>query len=348
MSKKPPPKQFIKTPINGTKFTLLVSSAKGGVGKSLVAMILGMNFASRGLRTLICEVDEREHVSAAFQQKASQGECITLHEQLPQLYAVNIQFQSALREYAFMKLKFKTLYQLLLDNPLMKALINLVPGVQDLVSLGKAFHHERQQNHHGQPLWDRIIVDAPATGHGLTFLSLPKIIQNTVKGGNLRKEADAMWDLLSHTDRCAIHLVSLAEEMSVQESLDLYRSLQDDLQLAVQHIWINRFPQPVFQHSTSQQWHDFCQQHSTDLWQTYDHLITEEQAKYQYAQKRIDPLYALNLPMSTITQLPQDTQQQISLILQALLPSSPLDHSNTDIDSLHLSSISSPHNTDIS
>ena len=57
MSKKQPPKQFIKTPINGTKFTLLISSAKGGVGKSTVAVNLAFAFQNLGLKVGILDAD---------------------------------------------------------------------------------------------------------------------------------------------------------------------------------------------------------------------------------------------------------------------------------------------------
>ena len=242
-----------------TRFHLV--SGKGGVGKSTVSLLLGLHFASQGLKTLICEVDQRGFCLRAFQYNPDQigGEIYTLtSEDFPfsSLSGVNIQFKSALLEYGSMKLKMKSLSALLLDNPLSQALMSLVPGVQDLVAFGKSFHHEREEEKpsffsspfkrkgEGQSevkkKWDRVILDAPATGHGLTFLNLPKLVCQTVPFGNLKREASDMWDLVSQPTRCTLHVVSLAEELPVQETRHLCSALETGLELKPGVIWTNR------------------------------------------------------------------------------------------------------------
>lgn len=242
-----------------TRFHLV--SGKGGVGKSSVSLLLGLYFASQGLKTLVCEVDQRGFCLKTFGHDPGQvgGEIKALSSPdfpLSSLYGVNIDFKTALIEYGSMKLKVKSLSSLLLTNPLSQALISLVPGVQDLVAFGKAFHHEREEisssfftsrrksssSSKSNKKWDRVILDAPATGHGLTFLTLPKLIYQTVPFGNLHKEALEMWNLVSQPHRCTVHVVSLAEELPVQETVELCRSLEETLELKPQVLWTNRLP----------------------------------------------------------------------------------------------------------
>ena len=216
-----------------------VVMGKGGVGKSTVAMTLGLHFAQSGLRTLICEVDDREMMTYAFQVPASHSEVRSLQKNLS---VVSIDTQSALSEYGVLKLKVKALSSLLTENPLTRALISIVPGVADLIALGKAFNHERQPHPtlSGVFKWDRIIVDAPSTGHGLTFLRLPQVIREVVPSGNMRREADDMWSLIANPDRSSVHVVSTPEELPIQEAKELWCTLENELKLTPQALWCNK------------------------------------------------------------------------------------------------------------
>lgn len=210
-------------------------TGKGGVGKSAVAMTLGLYFARHGLKTLICEVDRREMMTQAFEVAPSRSELRSLTHDLS---AVSIETQSALGEYGVLKLKVKALSTLLTENPLTRALLAIVPGVADLIALGKAFNHEREVGLDG-PLWDRVIVDAPSTGHGLTFMRLPQLIREVVPSGNMRREADAMWSLISDPARTVVHVVATPEEMPTQEARELWSSLSEKVGVTPQSLWVN-------------------------------------------------------------------------------------------------------------
>ena len=67
--------------------------------------------------------------------------------------------------------------------------------MNELLMLGKAFNHEREVDEYNQPRWDHVIIDAPATGHGITLLGLPNIIADAVPSGNMHDEAILMQSL---------------------------------------------------------------------------------------------------------------------------------------------------------
>jgi len=236
-------------------------TGKGGVGKSTISMALGMAFSQRGWRTLICEIDHREMMTQAFQVPPSQSEVRSLDDYLS---VVSIDTQSALSEYGALKLKLKALSTLLTENPLTRALVSIVPGSADLIALGKAFNHERERDRRGY-VWDRIIVDAPSTGHGLTFMRLPQVIRDVVPSGNIRGEADEMWALLSDQTRTLIHVVTVPEELPTQETLELWRALEDDVGLSPQVLWVNMCESPPF---TDRSWTAIQQLRTSDPPQT--------------------------------------------------------------------------------
>jgi hypothetical protein len=305
-----------------------VVTGKGGVGKSTVCATLGMALAMRGQKTLICEVDDRNFFSQAFQSKKSRGHIEPLSIPLwsgesegarGALSAVNIQFDEALSEYGMLKLKVKALSSLFVENPLTRSLLSLVPGVSDLVALGKAFHHERQKDERGHaPLWDRVIIDAPSTGHGISFLSLPRVIQRAVPFGNLRREADEMWTLLSAPHRAAVHLVTTTEEMPAQETLELYQTFCDDLEIYPQALWVNRNLPALFspplesdERVTLERVRHVETAELSSLWTLLDRAQTE----IDLAQKNLAPLK--RLPMSH-AQIPQVAEQRSAALIKVL------------------------------
>ncbi len=222
----------------------MLVTGKGGVGKSTVTAILGLLSARAGARTLICELDAHERIAPMLGHPPVGGEVTEIEENLS---VVDIRPSMAMEEYALMKLRFRALYRLVFENPLVESLVRFVPGVNDLLMLGKAFNHERETDDAGRPVWDRVIIDAPATGHGITFFRLPKIIRDAVPAGNMHREAADMWALLTDPRRTAVHLVSLPEELPVQETRELHARLADDLGIPLGALVINMLPERPFE-----------------------------------------------------------------------------------------------------
>ena len=294
---------FILPPEHIQKRRFHIVTGKGGVGKSTVSMALGLAFAQRGLRTLICEIDHREMMTQAFGVPPSHSAIRSLNEYLS---VVSIDTQSALSEYGTLKLKIKALSSLLTENPLTRALVALVPGAADLIALGKAFNHERERDQHGY-IWDRIILDAPSTGHGLTFIRLPQVIRDVVPSGNMRKEADDMWALFSDLTRTAIHVVTTPEDLPTQEALELWKALSEDVGLTPQSLWINMSERLPF---TEQAWSTIVKSRK----EKSDTALKGTQSAIFYLERRqsdilshiqyLDRLSDIQAPRAVIPKLP--------------------------------------------
>ena len=288
-------------------------TGKGGVGKSTVTALLARIAAAQGHRTLVCELNTHERIPELFGHAAVGGTVtqITEHPSGGSVWSVNIQPAMAMEEYALMKLRFKTLYRIVFDNPLVQSAIGLLPGVNHLTMMGKAFNHEREIKNN-QPAWDRIIVDAPATGHGLTFFQLPKIIRDAVPAGNLHQEADDMWSLLTDPKRTAVHLVCLPEELPVQETLEFHAKLAK-LGLPLGALFVNMVPPPLL---TDAQKADFAQMQiaPTDpdmarLWHTARVRLSRE----AMAMRQLERLVDLDLTQVRLPTIYTDTFDEAAI-----------------------------------
>lgn len=217
---------------------LLIVTGKGGVGKTTIATALALDSARRGRRTLICEVNTRERVSPLLGKPEVGPEITSLEENL---WAVNVRPQEALREYALMVLKFESIYSAVFENRVVRYFLRFIPSLQELVLLGKILYHLKEKRPDGSWRFDCIVIDAPATGHAITFLSVPQVIVDTVPPGALSNDASWMRDLLVDQKTTAAVLVSLPEELPVNETLELHQALVSRVKLAPQLVVLNGF-----------------------------------------------------------------------------------------------------------
>jgi len=196
----------------------VIVAGKGGVGKSVVCAAIGLAASRRGLRTCIAELNTREKAPFFFGKRPGG---YTYTELADNLFSINIQPEPALREYGLMKLRFERVYKLVFENEAMKRLLKVIPGMNELFLLGKAFNMEREKKRNGQPVWDLVVVDAPATGHGVTLLRLPDTVLKVADAGPMAEEVGAMRALLLDPRRTLVNLVTLPEEMPVRETFEL-------------------------------------------------------------------------------------------------------------------------------
>jgi anion-transporting ArsA/GET3 family ATPase len=105
--------------------------------------------------------------------------------------------------------------------------------------LGKAYYHATTPRDDGRPQYDLVILDAPATGHGLDMLRVPKVIMDVAPPGLLRREAEKAWTLFGDPVHAGLLVVTLPEDMPTSETIELHAAITTELQLPVAQIVVN-------------------------------------------------------------------------------------------------------------
>lgn len=217
---------------------LILVVGKGGVGRSTVAAAIAGACAAKGKKTLLYETNANDRFGPYF-GKPPVGE--TPSELAPNLWAVNATPASALAEYGLMILKFKSVYEMVFENRVTRAFLRAIPGLDDYALLGKMWFHTTEEKR-GKPVWDTVVFDMPASGHSISMLRVPWVITETVPEGPLTRDARTIKELLTDPARTSAVLVTLAEEMPVNEAIELEAKLVA-LGIAPQHIVANQiFP----------------------------------------------------------------------------------------------------------
>ena len=215
------------------KFLIVVG--KGGVGKTTTSAALGLASARRGKRTLIAMANVKERLSDLFDVPPIGSDIVRV---APNLDAVNMDPKIALEEYGLMVLKVRALYKAVFENRFVRNFLRGTPGIEAWSMLGKAFFHASPPS--GPPDYDMVILDAPATGHGLDMLRVPKVIHEVAPPGLLRKEADRCLEMFKNSREAGTVLVTLAEDMPANETIELHDALVSELSMSIAGLVVNR------------------------------------------------------------------------------------------------------------
>lgn len=226
---------------------VIVVLGKGGVGRTTVAAALASAAARRGRNTLLFQSSAKEKLSQLLGGPRVGEQLVEVGERLS---AVNTNPNAALHEYGLMVLRYETIYRLVLENQIAKRLIRAIPGLDDYSVIGKMWWHTTEETG-GAPKWDTVVFDAPATGHALTMLKIPRAILEAVPEGPLTRDAVKVRQLLEDPARTAAVVVTLAEEMPANEAIELGRRAEGELELPVTHLVVNQlYPERFFDSST--------------------------------------------------------------------------------------------------
>jgi len=217
-------------------------TGKGGVGKTTVCAAEALALAAKGKRVLVAMCNAKERLSVMLGVPTI-GPNVT--RVADNVWAVNMNPDLAVAEYGSLVLHSRALYKTLFDNKYVRSFLRGVPGMQEWAMLGKAWWHTTEKAPDGSRKYDIVILDAPATGHGLDMLRVPKVILDVVPPGLLRRDAERAWALFQDPATCAIVLVTLPEEMPTTETIELAQAL-GELGLPVGRVVVNGVLPPLF------------------------------------------------------------------------------------------------------
>ncbi|GAA1931728.1 ArsA family ATPase [Nocardioides marmoribigeumensis] len=209
---------------------LHVVSGKGGTGKTTVAAALALALASRGKQVLLCEVEGRQGIAQLFDVPPLPYEERRIAQGLDDggdVYALAIDAESAMLEYIQLYYRMGNRTAKVLDRfGVLDFATTIAPGLRDVLLTGKVFEAvERNSRNKGARVYDAVVLDAPPTGRIAQFLNVNGEFGDLAKVGMVRGQTERVMSLLK-SRRTAVHLVTVLEDMPVQETADGVKELR--------------------------------------------------------------------------------------------------------------------------
>lgn len=221
------------------KRRIILLSGKGGVGKTFISLALALTQEKRNKKTLIVEMNSTERVAPYFGLKKIGPQ---VKEIRPNLHAINLNPQECFQEYVLQRVKFKKIIDTFINNRFITYFLSAIPGFNELLMIGKIYELEKEKTKNGL-VYDSIIVDGPASGHGVSAFEVPLVVNRLVKVGPLKTQSEKIIELLKDAKKTAFSVVTLAEEMPVTETLELKKGIETRLEFALGPLFVNKIKQ---------------------------------------------------------------------------------------------------------
>src|SRR5688500_3905147 len=217
---------------------LVYVTGKGGVGKTTVAAALGLAAAEAGRRTIVCEVAEQDRVSRAFRREGVTAE--TELQLAENLWAITIDPTKALQEWLAKQLGGGAPLRMMTRSHAFQYFVAAAPGAKELITIAKVWELAQLSRWDARNrTYDLVIVDAPASGHGLAMLTAPATFGEIARVGPIRRQAFKVRDMLADRRRTGYVAVALPEEMPVNETLELGTRLREAVGRGLDAIIVN-------------------------------------------------------------------------------------------------------------
>ena len=214
---------------------------KGGVGRTTVASAFALVAARQGRKTLLVEIEDNSRAARLLGLPSLEKSSPLPRVISSTLSVLTISGAAALEEYLYLIIPVRRLVRMLVESRPYQYFVAAAPGLKELLTIGKVWYEERQRDAETQlPRWEVLVVDLPATGHGLQYLQMPCAARDTFSEGVVHREAERILSWLRDPDKTAVNLVTTAEELPVSETLIAYQQLTEKLQLPLGALFVNR------------------------------------------------------------------------------------------------------------
>ena len=276
----------------GARLSLFLG--KGGVGRTTLASAFAVDRAAAGERVLLVSVVSGEEVASRIQHEAAgvdtRGRLELLH----------VDSRALVDDLVRKVMRMPALSEFILRNPSYESLVDIVPGVREMA----LFHLLGRRREQGA--FDRIVLDAPATGHGIHFLEAPEKTSK-ILAGPLKARADELRDMLKDPAVTDVVIVTLAEEMPVRETMDLAAKLRQQ-GFPLDNVVVNRWLPNLFTDEASRRVLDRLPR--DDAWVAAMRLMAAQRTEHEHYLKE---LRGLDAKLAVVPLIPESSRRLLKV-----------------------------------
>lgn len=222
---------------------LVVVTGKGGVGKSTLVAALGLALGRLGKRTLLLEIDPRESLYQLLDLPPTGGEFARVSDRL---FIQNLSPRAVLDQVVRERLRVEILTKRLLSSSIYRHFAEAAPGLKEVAALAHALRVVNGLAGKEAPEVDLVVLDAPATGHGVSMLAAPGLVADVIHDGPFGRMGSELAAIVRDPEHTGILLATAAEEMPVQEAIELIDSLAERIERRPELVVVNAlYPEPA-------------------------------------------------------------------------------------------------------